>query len=259
MKATQFLNSMYGWVIVLLIVLVGVGSYIKHAIPINLIVAVIVCSVLDLVIKLVLKKNLKFPASAFITGLIIGSVAQFAAPVWIVLLASVLAIGSKFVIRLKNQHIFNPATFGLLISLFLLSSGDEWWTSVTFGVSGFSILLTPLLILPNYKALKLGVSLPFLLVTGILFYATSYVPFVATASGFLDFMYALPYFFVFVMVSEPKTSPYKLREQIVFGVLVAALTFVLLFFGVKYYLLISLLVGNLGFSIFRNYLQRSLN
>lgn len=256
MKLGQFLNSMYGWAIITILILAGIGSYIKNAFPVNLSVAIVVCCVLDLVIKKAFKKNLKFPASAFITGLIIGSVAQFAAPLWVVLVASVLAIGSKFVIRLKGQHIFNPATLGLLIAFLIFSSGDEWWSSVPFSIGGISILFTPLLILPNYKALKLGVSLPFLLVTGILFYATTYVPFVASITGGVDFLYALPYFFAFIMVSEPKTSPYRLREQVVFGALVAVLTFALLFYSVKYYLLIGLLVGNLGFAIYRNYLQK---
>ncbi len=249
---------MYGWAIILIIILAGTGSYIKNAVPVNLILAVVVCCVLDLAIKKALKKNLKFPASAFITGLIIGSVAQFAAPLWVVLIASVLAIGSKFVIRLKGQHIFNPATLGLLIAFLIFSSGDEWWSSVPFSVGGISILLTPLLILPNYKALKLGVSLPFLAAIGILFYATAYIPFVASISGAVDFLYALPYFFVFIMVSEPKTSPYDLKEQIVFGVLLGTLTFTLLFYSVQYYMLIALLIGNLGFVIYRNYLKRSI-
>ena len=96
MKLIHFLNSMYGWVIVLLVVLAAIGSYIKQAIPLNLIVAVVVCSVLDLAIKKVLKKSFRFSASAFITGLIIGSVAQFQAPVWVILVASVIAIGNLF-------------------------------------------------------------------------------------------------------------------------------------------------------------------
>jgi len=248
---------MYGCAIVFLLLLALIGSYIKQAVPINLVVAVLVCCVLDLLIKkAALKRNLRFPSSAFITGLIIGSVAQFSAPVWIIIVASIVAIGSKYVIRLKKQHIFNPATLGLLIALLVFSSGDEWWTSIPFGLAGMSILLTPLLIIPNYKALKLGVSLPFLLVTGVLFYVTSYVPLTASLTGIVDFMYALPFFFVFIMVSEPKTSPYRLKEQIIFGVFVAVLSFVLLFYSVKLYLLIGLLAGNLGFVIYRNYLQK---
>ena len=234
MKLIHFLNSMYGWVIVLLVVLAAIGSYIKQAIPLNLIVAVVVCSVLDLAIKKVLKKSFRFSASAFITGLIIGSVAQFQAPVWVILVASVIAIGSKYVIRIKKQHIFNPATLGLLIALLLFSSGDEWWSSISFNLGGYSILLTPLLIIPNYKALKLGVSLPFLLVTGVLFAATTYAPLTLSAGGAIDFLYTLPFFFAFIMVSEPKTSPYLLKEQVVFGVLVGALTFGLLLLSVKY-------------------------
>ena len=93
-------NSMYGWTIVLLVFLSLAASYSKHSFPTNLVVAVIVSSALDILIKkLILKRRFKFPYSAFITGIIIGSIAQFNSSVWIVIAASITAISSKFAIR----------------------------------------------------------------------------------------------------------------------------------------------------------------
>ena len=38
---------------------------------------------------------------------------------WVALLAAVLSIGSKFVIRVNGKHVFNPTNFGLLVTVAL--------------------------------------------------------------------------------------------------------------------------------------------
>ncbi len=259
MAASNFLKSMYGWTILLLVFLSIVATYTKHAFPTNLVVAIIVSTALDILIKkLILKRSLGFPYSAFITGIIIGSIAQFSSPVWIVVIASIIGVCSKFVIRLNGSHIFNPATLGLLVSLFIFSSGDEWWAAVSYNVSGVVIPLSAILILANYKSGKLGVSLPFLLVMGILSYSTGFIPISSpTLSGILNFIYGMPFYFGFIMVSEPRTSPYGFKQQAVFGILVAILTFVFSFYNLKFALFIVLLTGNLVYALHRSYFVKS--
>lgn len=243
------LKSMYGWTLILLLFLSLFTSYYRQEFPTALIVAIVTASILDLAIKKILKKSLGFPYSAIITGIIIGSVAQFHVDLIIVVVASIIAIGSKFVIKIKGKHIFNPAVLGLLISFILFSSGDEWWVAVGYNFLGYTIILTPILILVNYKAMKLGVSLPFILITAILYFATFILP--LNLEGAINLFYTIPYYFVFIMVSEPKTSPHTLKQQIVFGVSVAVLSFVFMQYGILYYQLIALLIGNLGFSLYR--------
>jgi Na+-translocating ferredoxin:NAD+ oxidoreductase RnfD subunit len=211
-------------------------------------------SALDVVIKkFFFKKDFNFPFSALITGIIIGSIAPFNSSPLVILLASVASIVSKFLIRIKGFHIFNPATFGLFISLFIFNLGDQWWAAESFNFYGFVLNFTPILIIANYKASRLNVAIPFLLTISILSYSTGFIkPHYLAINDIISSLFSLPYYFAFIMVSEPKTSPFRKNEQIIYGVSVAILSFILAFYGVKYSLLIALLIGNLVYALYRN-------
>ena len=250
-------SSMYAVTIILLTFLAALASYTRQSFPIDLIIAVLTTSLLDLALqKFFLKKQISFPRSAIISGLIIGSVAPFSAPYFTIILAGILAMLSKFFIRMKNAHIFNPATFGLLISLAAFSVGDEWWGGENFLFAGYMIPVALILIISNYKAMKLKISLPFLAMFMILNIVAFGVSNYTSSPAILNYFSLFPFFFAFIMVSEPKTSPYGTRPQIVFGILVAILSFLLGFFGVNYTFLIALLIGNLSYFVYRNFSRK---
>jgi Na+-transporting NADH:ubiquinone oxidoreductase subunit NqrB len=54
-------------------------------------------------------------------------------------LASVGAIGSKFLLRFSNKHLYNPANMGILIALLLTQ--DAWVSPGQWGESGWYALL----------------------------------------------------------------------------------------------------------------------
>src|SRR5580698_9743883 len=56
-------------------------------------------------------------ASAYITGISVGILIRSPA-FWPYALCSVIAITSKYVLRVKNRHIWNPSNFGICIMLF---------------------------------------------------------------------------------------------------------------------------------------------
>ncbi len=250
------LNTMYVWTIILLTLLAFIGSLYKNMIPAGLITAVASSSIFDLLAKIILKKRIRVPYSALITGLIIGSVAQFNSQLYVIVLASALAIGSKYAMRLKKSHIFNPAAFGLFISLFLFSYGDEWWITESLNVYGLSIILTPILIIASYKALKLPTSLSFLFTVSILFTLVGLYPLSFSGAFFIGLFYSLPYYLAFIMVSEPKTSPYPIRQQICFGFLTGFLFIIFIAYSIPYPLLTPLLISNAIFSIYKIYSTR---
>lgn len=258
MKALRsYVASMYPVTGFLLLLLAAVASYNLRAFPASLVAAIAACALLDSAIKkLFIRKELKFPSSAVISGIIIGSIAPLNAPVTAILAASAVAIASKYVLRINKRHIFNPATLGLLVSLFLFGLGDVWWAASGFSFAGFAVPVTFLLIIASYKAGKLKVALPFLLVTAVLYAATQFVKVPFTATGLLAFATSLPFYFAFIMLSEPKTSPYAPREQVVFGAAVALLVFLLDSSHVKYPFFIALLAGNLGYALYRSYAAR---
>ena len=57
-------------------------------------------------------------ASAYITGISVGILVRSPA-YWPFLLCSVISIMSKYVLRVKGRHIWNPSNFGIAVLLFL--------------------------------------------------------------------------------------------------------------------------------------------
>ena len=73
--------------------------------------------------------------SPLITGLSL-SLLLGADTAWLFALAGVIAIGSKFLLRLDGKHIFNPAGFAIIALLFAAPgvwiSPGQWGTSIWF-------------------------------------------------------------------------------------------------------------------------------
>ena len=252
-RFSNYLHSMYVWTIALLLLMAIIESA-SRGFPTNLSIAIISAAVLDLLIKkIALKRRLTIPFSAIISGIIIGSIVPFNAPVSVVVLASALALLSKFLIR-WDGHVFNPATLGLLVALSLFSLGDEWWAAgASINVAGVAMTLTPLLILASYKAGKLSTSVTFLVVIGMLSHITGIVTLNSlNAADIIRFFDGLPYYFGFIMVAEPRTSPYARKEQMVFGSGVAILSVLLTLYSSFYSLFAALLMWNLVYAIYRN-------
>lgn len=258
----RYFLSMH-YVTIGVLVLVAAVESIGRGFPVNLSVAVLTASGLDLAIKrLWLKQKPTLPLSAIITGLIIGSV-SVNAPVLGAFIAAVLAILSKFIIRLKGSHIFNPAVFGVIISQVLNPAAHgpvaHGASQVVegFGVGGFTVNLSlvPLLIFANYRARKLWISIPFLSATALLYYFTGLASLPSlNAQAVLRFLEVLPYYFAFIIVSEPKTSPNGKKEKLVFGIGIAILSVLpLLIFGFYSHVvaLVALLFGNVMYAAYR--------
>lgn len=254
MKALRScIASMYPVTCFLLLLLAAVASYNLRAFPMPLFAAIAACALLDLAVKkLFLKREPRFPSSAVITGIIIGSIAPFDSPLHVVIAASVVAIASKYLLRIKGRHVFNPATLGLLVALSLFRLGDVWWAAAGISFSGFAIPLTLILIIASYMAGKLKVAIPFLIIAAVLYAATEFANAPLTAAGMLSFFASMPYYFAFIMLSEPKTSPNTPLEQIAFGVAVAILVFALGYSHVKYAFFTALLAANLAYSVYRS-------
>ncbi|MBI5143506.1 MAG: hypothetical protein HZA30_00360 [Candidatus Omnitrophica bacterium] len=77
------------------------------------------CTLLDLLIHNLFIKEKPFPKSAIITGFILSGVLDYNQPLFILAILSILAIASKYILKFKNKHIFNPANFGLFIAVIL--------------------------------------------------------------------------------------------------------------------------------------------
>jgi Na+-transporting NADH:ubiquinone oxidoreductase subunit NqrB len=141
--------------------------------------------------------------------------------VWLAAIGAVLTIASKFVLRVKGKHIFNPTNFGLVALLVItdrvwVSPGQ--WGSIAF----FAFLMACLGGFVAHRALRSDVALTFV---------TCYIGLLVARSLYLGEPLAIPMhrlqsgallLFTFFMISDPKTTPDSLAGRVLFGALVAA-------------------------------------
>jgi Na+-transporting NADH:ubiquinone oxidoreductase subunit NqrB len=135
-------------------------------------------------------------------------------------LAAVIAIVSKFVIRFRGKHIFNPTNGGLVAMLLLtdqvwVSPGQ--WGSVAF----FAILMASVGGLVVNRAARADVTYAFIAFYCALMFGRSIylgepltIPFHRLESGAL-------LLFTFFMISDPKTTPSSRTGRVLFAGLVA--------------------------------------
>jgi Na+-transporting NADH:ubiquinone oxidoreductase subunit NqrB len=177
--------------------------------------------------------------SALITGLGLSLLTQAGSP-WSFALAGVIAIASKFLIRYRGKHIFNPANFGLVGAILLTGAlhgllegsfqEDVWVNNGKWGssVSGFFVLgALGFLVLAKVK--RIDTSLAFLLTFGglVVFRDLVYlgdpdwrVPLHTLTNGSL-------LLFTFFMITDPKTTPNARPARILWAILIGIGAFVL--------------------------------
>jgi len=196
----------------------------------------LVCSILfELFFLVIKKKPLIFPESAVITGLILGLVLASNQPKYVYVLAAFLAIGSKQIIRIKEKHIFNPAAFGILLTTLLLHANTQWLGTYLWYV------LAPVGLYFIYKLRKLELLISYLVTATLLWTIQSLIQ---KINPLYVFGY-LSYFFIFIMLIEPKTTPITKLGKIIFGILVGVTIFILTQIGIRFDAeLASLLLAN---------------
>ncbi len=133
-------------------------------------------------------------------------------------LAAVIAIGSKFVIRWKGKHIFNPTNLALVV---MIGGGLGWISPGQWGqVAWFGFLIACLGSLVVTRAARADVTLAFLaFYVGLLIARALWlgdpltIPLHQIESGAL-------LIFAFFMISDPKTTPDSRAGRIIYALLV---------------------------------------
>ncbi|MGM0442409.1 MAG: RnfABCDGE type electron transport complex subunit D [Elusimicrobiota bacterium] len=208
-KTVKIKTLMGGFLVILAVA--GIRELgVKQTLP-QLVIAVISAGFLDFGILFVKKRNLIFPSSAIISGLIISLVLKPGTQPAVAVFAASVAILSKHIIKLDNRHIFNPANFGLLVTVLIFNTYLSWWG----GVSTWPVVAMGLLIGIRYRRLHLLFSF---FITGI---TVMGIHSLVRGIPLKNSLFMLNYFFLFVMVVEPKTSPVKKGGRIIYGVLAA--------------------------------------
>lgn len=175
-------------------------------------------------------------SASLVSGLIIALLVDPNSAWFVPVAAGVLAMFSKNYLRFSGRHIFNPAGFGLLASALIFQTDISWW-AVSFqtlpqNLVFFLILLTPAFV--SIKKMRRHLTIfSFLIAYGIIF-----------KNSFLD---PTVLFFALVMLPEPMTTPYIKKYQIIFGVFVSIISFLISSFFAGDPLIAALLLGNIIF------------
>jgi enediyne biosynthesis protein E5 len=168
------------------------------------------------------------PRSPLITGLSLSLLLRADAP-WLPVLAGVIAIASKFVFRVDNKNIWNPAGFAIVV---LLLTGQGVWISP--GQWGTSVWLAMLLVFFAILVLQAAQRSDI-----ALFFLGSHAALLAARAVWLGDPLAVPLhqlqsgsllIFAFFMISDPRTSPDSRLGRFLFAFAVAALAHYLAFF-----------------------------
>ena len=144
------------------------------------------------------------------------------------ILAALLAISSKFLLRVNGKHIFNPANFALVA--LMLGSDHAWVSSGQWGstvVVAFALGCLGFIVLTRAK--RAETTLAFLAIYGALVFGRALwlgdplsIPVHQLQNGAL-------LIFAFFMISDPKTTPNTALGRVMFAALVAGIAFTIQF------------------------------
>ncbi|HSY72690.1 MAG TPA: RnfABCDGE type electron transport complex subunit D [Alloacidobacterium sp.] len=165
-------------------------------------------------------------ASAYITGISVGILLRSPA-FWPYALCSLIAITSKYVLRVKGRHIWNPSNFGICVMLFLASEavaslsiqwGNNLWAMLVIWALGSAIIwrLRRFHICSVYVVSFIALAFLRAWITGD--------PWQSEISPITGPEYQL---FIFFMITDPKTTVRSKTGQCIVAFAVAAVEFLL--------------------------------
>jgi len=166
--------------------------------------------------------------SPLITGLSLSLLLR-ADALWLHAAAAVIAIGSKFVLRIDGKHVFNPAGLAIVVLLFsskgVWISPGQWGTEIWFGsLAG----LFAILVLSASRRADIAV-----------YFFFSHAALLLLRAAWLGDPLAIPLhqlqsgsllIFTFFMISDPRTTPDSRLGRLLFAVTVAVTAHYLTFF-----------------------------
>ena len=159
-------------------------------------------------------------SSAYISGISVGILLRSPA-LWPFALCSVLSIMSKYVLRVKGRHLWNPSNFGICVLLFLapetvaaltIQWGNFIWPLIVIWVLGSVII---------WRAKRIHISVTYVLSFFAFAFVRSWItgdPWRSEISPITGPMYQL---FVFFMITDPKTTVRSKKWQCLVVFLVA--------------------------------------
>ncbi len=240
-------------VIITIHVLGQVGLHFRVSVP-QILAAILTTAIIEVVLTFRQSRAIVWPASAMLTGsgvaLILRVVGTPPDQPWNTdgwyVFAGVAAFSllTKYVIRYRGSHVFNPSNIGLVVAFLVLGSTrveplDFWWAPLNgWMLLAYAVIIGGgLLITRRLRLLALAATFWLALTAGVGLLAASGHCMTANwafapVCG-VDFWRVIVFspeimIFLFFMITDPKTVPAGQVGRVVFGLLVAVASTLLL-------------------------------
>jgi Na+-translocating ferredoxin:NAD+ oxidoreductase RnfD subunit len=192
----------------------------------NVAISIVASILTEILLAWILLGKWKNLSSAYITGISVGILIR-STFIWPYIATSVLSIMSKYVLKYKGRHLWNPSNFGVSWMLFMAPL-DVAGLSIQWGSNFIALAVIWVLGLAIvYRAKRLHVTVAYVISFVILAYLRSVITgdtFLAEVSPITGPMYQL---FIFFMITDPGTSVSTRKGRIIVVILVALVEFVL--------------------------------
>jgi len=220
----------------------------------QILIALGTCAVLEIGIVFRQRRMIMWPASALLTGNGVAFVLRVQGTqhgdwwslrgAWIYAATAAVALLSKYLIRLRGAHVFNPSNIALVLCFLILGSGrveplDFWWGPMSaLMVLALAIIVGGgLAILSRLHLLTIAIAFWLSFAIGIAAVAASGHGMTARwhlgpVTGF-QFWWVLVtspeiLVFLFFMITDPKTSPAGTRARLAYGISIGLLAALLI-------------------------------
>ena len=249
----------------------------------QILAAVLTCAVLEVTLTFCRTRSLVWPASAMLTGSGVALILRVPSTPrgdhwtthrWYVFaVVAGVSLATKYLIRYRDSHVFNPSNVGLVVAFLVLGSTrveplDFWWAPLGRGmIAAYAVIIVGgVLITRRLDLLVAAATFWIVLAAGVGLLAASGHCMVARwafapVCGF-DFWWVIVtspevLIFLFFMITDPRTLPPGRVGRIVFGFVLAVTITVLMApqtneFGTK----VALLGGLVILCAFRPFLER---
>jgi Na+-translocating ferredoxin:NAD+ oxidoreductase RnfD subunit len=239
----------------------------------QILAAILTCAVLEIALTFRTARAFVWPASAMLTGSGVALILRVVGTPdgdhwttyawWLYAAVAGLSLLSKYVIKHRGSHVFNPSNIGLVVTFLVLGSSrveplDFWWAPLNPAmILAYAVILVGgLLITRRLHLLALAAAFWLTLTAGVGILAASGHCMTATWAftpvcgvDFWRVIVTSPevLIFLFFMITDPKTVPGGQVGRVVFAILVGVVSTLLLApqvdeFGTKVGLLAGLVV-----------------
>jgi ferredoxin-NADP reductase/Na+-translocating ferredoxin:NAD+ oxidoreductase RnfD subunit len=184
--------------------------------------------------------------SSLITALILALIITPAMPdqsFFFLLWAGLLAMASKYLLAVYGKHLFNPAAFGVAVTALFLDQSATWWVAGNLPLLPFILAGGFLVVRKIHRTDLVLAFFAAAIASSLAFVPQTFNDLFSALSTTL--LHTSLFFFAFVMLTEPLTTPPRRIGRTLYGALVGVLFAPWVHLGSLYFTPeLALLAGN---------------